>query len=254
MKIYIYLFAVLIPGILCAQNTRYQPSQLDTIWRNVGNPGFSAGHAGWTSLAFGPSGEPYVAYQDSVNSRKSTVMRFNGTNWVNVVDPGFSAGEVDYTSLAFSPSGKPYVEYMDHFNGWFATVMKFDTLCFVAPAGPITGPNQVCQGTSGYLHLMKPGTGENCLVVYKVLTPNGDKLNDRWLIYCIENYPVNKVENFNYWVDLVSSISNYDNITKVWNGTDKIGDVVPDGTYYYLISIKNAQTLKGWVFVRAGLK
>ena len=39
-----------------------------TNWVNVGNVGFSAGEADYTSLAFSPSGQPYVAYEDYANS------------------------------------------------------------------------------------------------------------------------------------------------------------------------------------------
>ena len=82
--------------------------------------------ADYTSLAFSPSGEPYVAYQDYGNSAKATIMKFNGSNWVNVGTAGFSAGKAYYTSLAFSPSERPYVAYEDIGNSYKATVMKYD--------------------------------------------------------------------------------------------------------------------------------
>ena len=63
-----------------------------TNWVNVGNAGFSAGEAGWSSLAFSSSGQPYVAYTDYGNSDKATVMTFDGTNWVNVGNAGFLGG------------------------------------------------------------------------------------------------------------------------------------------------------------------
>jgi hypothetical protein len=46
-------------------------------WVNVGDAGFSAGQADYTSLAFSPSGEPYLAYQDWANSYKATVMMYD---------------------------------------------------------------------------------------------------------------------------------------------------------------------------------
>lgn len=46
-------------------------------WENVGSAGFSAGTAGYTSLAF-YNGEPYVAYRDTGNGLKATVMRYTG--------------------------------------------------------------------------------------------------------------------------------------------------------------------------------
>ena len=50
-------------------------------WETVGNPRFSSGKAAFTSLAFDNEGTPYVAYSDSYNSAKATVMKYNsGTN------------------------------------------------------------------------------------------------------------------------------------------------------------------------------
>jgi hypothetical protein len=48
-----------------------------TNWLNVGNAGFSTGVVTYTSLAFSPTGQPYVVYADSANSKKATVMKFD---------------------------------------------------------------------------------------------------------------------------------------------------------------------------------
>jgi hypothetical protein len=48
-----------------------------TNWVNVGNAGFSEGTAAWTSLAFSPNGEPYIAFQDNVDSNRATVMKYD---------------------------------------------------------------------------------------------------------------------------------------------------------------------------------
>jgi len=98
----------------------------DGVWEYVGNPGFSAGTVCYTSLAFSPSGQPYVAYMDYVYSFKVTVMKFDGTSWVYVGSPGFSDGAAYFESLAFSPSGQLYVAFADTVNSWKATVMTFD--------------------------------------------------------------------------------------------------------------------------------
>ena len=96
-----------------------------TNWEQVGQAGFSAGSADPTSLAIDSSGTPYVAYQDSANSGKASMMKFNGTNWEQVGAAGFSAGAAHYNSLALDGSGTPYVAYRDVANGTKASVMKF---------------------------------------------------------------------------------------------------------------------------------
>jgi len=98
-------------------------------WQNVGTA--FAGEVWYTSLAFSPGGEPYVAYADAANSWETTVMKFDGTAWVNVGTPGFSEYAPAYICLAFSPDGEPYVAYSD--GGWQgrATLMKFDGTAWV---------------------------------------------------------------------------------------------------------------------------
>jgi hypothetical protein len=93
----------------------------------VGNPFFSPWKVNGTSIAFSPSGQPYVAFGDSEKNNKATVMRFNDTSWVTVGSADFSAGWTTDISLAFNPiDGQPYVAYEDGGNSIKATVMKFN--------------------------------------------------------------------------------------------------------------------------------
>ena len=95
---------------------------------------------------------------------------------------------------------------------------------------------------------------EECLVIHNAITPNGDGLNDLWIIDCIESFPMNKVTIFDRWGDIIHEFENYDNTLTVWKGTNSKNNLVPDGTYYYVIAIKNGGTYKGWIFVRGGNK
>ena len=99
-----------------------------SFWETVGATGFSGGGSIYTdpSLAISNGGEPYVAFRDSGNENKMSVMKFNGNDWIYVGTSGFSAGNVIYPSLAFGPNGEPYVAYTDGGNGGKATLMKFD--------------------------------------------------------------------------------------------------------------------------------
>lgn len=128
MKKLIYLIFFFLPVIVCAQFNLYNDSPLDYAWKYVGTSGFSTGLTNYISLAFSPSGQPYVAYQDGGNSNKATVMMFDGVSWVNVGNAGFSSGATSDESLAFRPSGEPYVAYRDGGNDSKATVMKYDSV------------------------------------------------------------------------------------------------------------------------------
>ncbi|MCX6243945.1 MAG: Ig-like domain-containing protein [Bacteroidetes bacterium] len=93
---------------------------------------------------------------------------------------------------------------------------------------------------------------ESCIHIHNVITPNKDGKNDTWIIDCIGNFPENKMVIFDRWGDRIREITNYDNRSNVWDGTNQQGDIVPDGTYYYVLAIKDGGTYTGWVFVRGG--
>lgn len=95
---------------------------------------------------------------------------------------------------------------------------------------------------------------EACIRIYNVITPNADGLNDQWIIDCIENFPVNKVTITNRWGDKIIEFENYNNTSQVWNGTNVHGDPVPDGSYFYIVAIKDGGSYSGWIYVRAGNK
>jgi len=121
-----YFLLISFPLSAFPQSERGSTLSTDHVWEYVGNAGFSAGDSYFTSLAFSPTGEPYVAFSDFGYGGKATVMKFKGTSWVNVGDAGFSDDETNYTSLAFSPSGEPYLAYQDFGYSGKATVMKFN--------------------------------------------------------------------------------------------------------------------------------
>ena len=95
-----------------------------TGWEAIGNAGFSAGTADYTSLAF-DNGIPYVAYNDGGNGNKATMMKYTaGVGWEAVGSAGFSSGQANYISLAFN-NATPYVLYSDWSGGGKATLMKY---------------------------------------------------------------------------------------------------------------------------------
>ena len=51
------------------------------------------------------------------------------------------------------------------------------------------------------------------------------------------------------WGALVRTIRNYNNRDNVWDGTDKQGNPLPNGDYYYIIKLNGGPILKGWVYL-----
>ena len=83
------------------------------------------------------------------------------------------------------------------------------------------------------------------IVIYNLVTADGDGKNDYFIIDNIKNYP-NKVEIFNRWGARVYETTNYDpkgdGSSNVFRGysegkvtVDK-GTKLPSGTYYYVIT------------------
>jgi gliding motility-associated-like protein len=116
----------------------------------------------------------------------------------------------------------------------------------VTPSDDITYTLQVassdgCSATDQvFVKLLKSPTIPN------VFTPNGDGVNDTWVIQYLESYPGATVEIYNRYGQLVFRSTGY---TKPWDGSYK-GKQVPAGTYYYIINPKNGrQQMSGFVDV-----
>ena len=87
----------------------------------------------------------------------------------------------------------------------------------------------------------------NCeeLTIFSGFSPNGDGINDRFTIKGIENFPDNEVSVFNRWGNEIYREQAYNNETG-WDGTFN-GDLIPDGTYFYLVQIKGKEPISGYV-------
>jgi len=87
---------------------------------------------------------------------------------------------------------------------------------------------------------------EGDVVIYNLVTANGDGKNDYFIIDNIKNYPNNKVEIFNRWGARVYETTGYDpqgdGSTNVFRGysegkvTIDKGSKLPSGTYYYVVT------------------
>ncbi len=83
----------------------------------------------------------------------------------------------------------------------------------------------------------------NCrLVIYNLITIDGNQANDRFRVENIENYPTNSVQIFNRNGQLIWKTDQYDNVTNAFIGKATEGFVLkgdeylPTGTYFYVIS------------------
>lgn len=77
------------------------------------------------------------------------------------------------------------------------------------------------------------------LDVPQLLTPDGNTVNDSWIIGNIELYKENKVMIVDRWGSVIYTETGYNNEGKVWKGRNTQGSVVPSGTYFFTISIRS---------------
>lgn len=90
------------------------------------------------------------------------------------------------------------------------------------------------------------------LTIVQLLTPDGNNVNDEWIIDNIEKYENNKVVIIDRWGNVIYSASRYDNERNVWRGENNSGSLVPTGTYFYTIAIHSGPNVieqKGFIEV-----
>jgi len=78
-----------------------------------------------------------------------------------------------------------------------------------------------------------------------ILSPNGDGVNDTWIVKNIEQYPNNKVTVYDKKGTIVFSKKGY---TNDWSGTFR-GATLNEDTYYYLVDLGNGSVIKGFMTV-----
>ena len=110
--------------------------------------------------------------------------------------------------------------------------------------------NPVCSATDDITYKLTVTNNNGCtaadettvkvlksLSVINTFTPNGDGVNDTWVIKYLETYPGNTVDVYNRYGEKVYSSVGYG---IPWDGTYK-GANLPAGTYYYIINPKNGR-------------
>ncbi|MDR7371775.1 HYR domain-containing protein [Flavobacterium aquidurense] len=82
----------------------------------------------------------------------------------------------------------------------------------------------------------------------EAITPNGDGINDTWVIHNIEKYPGTIVHVYNRLGQEVFNAKNYQND---WNGNKNEGRLLETGSYYYQIDLGGDDTidLRGWLYI-----
>ena len=84
------------------------------------------------------------------------------------------------------------------------------------------------------------------VLIPNAFTPNGDGVNDTFVIHRISFYPNNVLQIFTREGQLVYEARGYHN---QWKGLGLDGQKLPQGYYFYKFTIKNKRTQEGWLFI-----
>ena len=107
-------------------------------------------------------------------------------------------------------------------------------------------PSDLAQDTAGNLYGGVANGGVNGGGIVLKFSPNGDGINDYFVIKGADQYDVTLMI-FDRWGSKVYESSHYKND---WNGTSKSGEKLPDGTYYYIVNLgPNAKSLVGYIMI-----
>ena len=88
-------------------------------------------------------------------------------------------------------------------------------------------------------------------IVPNAFSPNGDGLNDTWIIHGLPKYPNTTIKVFNRWGNTL--FEDHDGYQSPWDGTSN-GVKVPIGTYYYVIDFLGSSdgsdfSDSGWLLI-----
>ena len=122
---------------------------------------------------------------------------------------------------------------------------------------------EVCDTATVFINVTEGEPPLECEPVFaNIFTPNGDGINDQFLIEnaddLVECFPTETIQPqlliFNRWGDLVFQSDNYTN-DQAWDGRwMNTGNELPDGTYFYVFRLTEDadkdRTYQGYVEVR----
>jgi gliding motility-associated-like protein len=189
-------------------------------------------------------GEYVVRVTNTVNgcSTDADMTVVNGklvANFEASLEQGYAPLTVNFENKSTSSLGSSSITAVWNFgNG------KTTTLSSVAPAsvvynqpGTYTVTMYVAKGScleilSKVIQVDIPSQ----VVIPNVFTPNGDGVNDLFILQRANNLSEVSIRIFDRWGEIVYELENTDKGQIEWDGNNQYGKPVPDGTYFYILT------------------
>ncbi|MDO5859093.1 gliding motility-associated C-terminal domain-containing protein, partial [Myroides odoratimimus] len=141
-----------------------------------------------------------------------------------------------------------------HILRWDASSSKWEDVGGIVDVSTKTVRTPMTINTNGIFTLGTVNGDYNAEIkIYNAVSPDGDGMNDYFIIENIDKYPNNSVQIMNRWGGKVYSTNNYDRngdgSMNVFRGEAEGKGVsssgkLPSGTYYYIVKYE-VQTARG---------
>ena len=102
---------------------------------------------------------------------------------------------------------------------------------------------EICQGDECRTATVELEVFCDELLIYNGLSPNGDGINEEFVILGLNQYPKHQLTIFNREGNLLAEFRDYAND---WRGTVD-GAPLPEGTYFYVIELGNGESRSGYI-------
>jgi gliding motility-associated-like protein len=232
-----------------------------TSTANIPFPQFEWNFGDGSNLAYGPvvthsygpnpgTYKVLLTVSSKVTSRVDTVTQLVKVNPFPVVTFNPTAPSVAVGSTVAITTTAGMNSYSWKTKATLAVLAGANTQTVTAPAAPgyyvvtIVDANSCTSIDSVKVELI-----DDAIIIANTLTPNNDNFNDTWWIDKIAAHPDCKVTVVNRYGEEVFNTTNYQND---WGGTYK-GEILPDGTYYYVITCDSIEKIyKGHVNILKG--
>jgi gliding motility-associated-like protein len=121
--------------------------------------------------------------------------------------------------------------------------------CIVTYLPPFGKENENCGKTDSFKYVICNKLGCDTafirvwlkcdgLQIYNAVSPNKDGINDVFYITNITEYPKSELCIYNRWGNQVYRVTGYKNDwSATWDGKE-----LPDGTYFYILDLKDGKT------------
>lgn len=206
------------------------------------------------------AGPGYAAYSWSTGATTQSIMvNVAGTYFVELTSALGCIGNSDMSTVTLDPLPTPVIELAASGTD-LTTTQPFTTYQWYLDGSPISGAtarSTALTGAGSY-HVEVTNSfgcsGTSALFVYTAtlvipegFSPNSDNLNDNFVISNLDRYPDNEIVIFNRWGGEVFRETGYKNN---WNGLGKGDKPLPDGTYYYIVDLKDGtEPRNGYVII-----